>query len=147
MSPWGCHSPLGCHKARGFSYRSAPAGRRTEREPFYHSQLGEAGEQMFYPELHQQYQHYSRFSFGFHTSFPSNIKDSVRSRKHIPDHMFCDNILGPLIAPGKYCIKAHYTHTVGTLIHKQTPHPPKWTCDPQVQFQISHLASSCRRST
>lgn len=93
--------------------------------------------QAFYPEstLHKQHQHYSHFSFWVLQQFsPGSIKDSVRSTKSIPDQMFYDNILGLLIAPSKHCIKTQHRHTVGTLMNKQTLHPPKRTCDPKVQF-------------
>lgn len=136
----------------GFRHQPVPAG-RTERGP----QQERQEEQVFYPEsaLHRQYQHYSHFSFRVLHPLPQQNQRLQWEGKYIPHHMFCDNILGPLIAPCKYFTKIHLMHTVGThslytvgpLIHKQTPHPPKWICDSKVQFQINHLASPCSRST
>lgn len=80
----------------------------------------------------------------------ATIKDSWRSKKRIPDRMFCHNILGPLITPNKSCKKKSIVSRVGTLIIKQTSPLPTWTCGPKVQAQtiiLPHVGAECTRIT
>lgn len=95
-----------------------------------------------------QYNHFSLWVLPQPHWPPSKARGEAGSTFQI-DCMFCHNILGPLITPISI-VQKHIVCRVGTLIHKQTPHPPTWTCDSKVQVQtifMPHRAADVLESS